>query len=147
MLNYMGDAVYGDCSSVPYANSISSVCYQQSEVHDMTAIRSKDKNLHNMDKQGSEHSEESVNLRDEMDRRVLYDRNFTDQQLQKLARGRYKCSRCGALKVRIPHFIIGVLLPSETCLQTSTSTSHQKNILPTASALHDLSEGYNHIWH
>ena len=26
-------------------------------------------------------------------------REFHDHQLQKLARGRYKCSRCGALKV------------------------------------------------
>jgi hypothetical protein len=147
MLNYMGDTVYGDCSAAPYANSISSVCYQQSEIHDMTAIRSKDKNVHDMDKQGSEHSEESVNLRDEMDRRVLYDRNFTDQQLQKLARGRYKCSRCGALKVRVPHLIIGALLSLETCLQTSTSTFRRKDILPIASALHDLFTGYNHIPH
>lgn len=79
-----------------------------------------------MEKHGSEHSEESVNFRDEMDRRVLYDRNFTDQQLQKLARGRYKCSRCGALKVCIFYFIIGVLLSVETSRETSTSTFCRK---------------------
>ena len=135
----MGNTVYEDCSAVPYANSISSVCYQQSEIHDMAAIKSKEGKLH-IDKQGSEHSEESVNLRDEIDRRVIYDRNFTDQQLQKLARGRYKCSRCGALKVCIPHFIIDVLPRSETYLETSTSTSARRTffryLLPYMICLH-----------
>lgn len=132
MLNYMGNAAYEDCSAVPYANSISSVCYQQSEIHDLSAIRCKEGDLQ-LDKQRSESSEESVISRDEIDhRRVLYDRNFTDQQLQKLARGRYKCSRCGALKVCVSHFFIGILLSSETCrFETSTSTFYKKNILPS----------------
>ena len=53
-----------------------------------------------------------------------FDQHFADQQMQKLARGRYKCSRCGALKVNLR-----LILSTIHAFDSSVSSLHNTKIL------------------
>ena len=102
-----GNSKYGDCTSLPYPGSMASMCIQLSEVqnryqdHSLSpdsptqiALRGSEKSC---DSRGDfQHGNES---KFGIEQHRHFEQNFEEQQMQRLARGRYKCSRCGALKV------------------------------------------------
>ena len=102
-----GNSKYSDCTSLPYPGSMASMCIQLSEVqnryqdHSLSpdsptqiALRGSEKSC---DSRGDfQHGNES---KFGIEQHRHFEQNFEEQQMQRLARGRYKCSRCGALKV------------------------------------------------
>ena len=102
--------MYDDCSTTPYPGSMSSLCFQLSEAQQkLTSRLSSSSPQHAMLRSIEEDSggdRDGImglgeqNNRYRTDQQSTFDQNLIELQMQKLARGRYKCSRCGALKVR-----------------------------------------------
>lgn len=104
-LNYHGNTLYENSSPVPYTGSISSLCFQLSEIQHNLGNHCPDSPTQKA-LLGSDKRDEIVTIEDHQSFGLelpsnTFDQHFADQQMQKLARGKYKCSRCGALKVRI----------------------------------------------
>lgn len=112
-MQYLEDKIFNNSSTVPYNGPNSSLCFQVSEVQRQAGSQSPgsptEKAL-----QGSEKRDDIVIIEDHssycLDQQSsAFDQHYADQQMQKLARGRYKCSRCGALKVRLRFFLFEIL--------------------------------------
>ena len=113
VVQYLEDKIFNNSSTVPYNGPNSSLCFQVSEVQRQAGSQSPvsptEKAL-----QGSEKRDDIVIIEDHssycLDQQSsAFDQHYSDQQMQKLARGRYKCSRCGALKVRLRFFLFEIL--------------------------------------